>query len=187
MMFNDSEAVVEEVEVIEEDAEETTEVKEEKKIETVEAKLARLKRQASQLEKKLGITEEKPEPKEEKKPESALLEKAFLRSAGISDKEEVDEALKTAKKWGMTVDELVDDEDWKIKLDKFRTSKSNAIATSRVRGDKGSGTSTKDTPAYWIAKGTPPTPDQVPDRKTRTAIALAMMANQKNGKKFYNE
>ena len=185
MMFNDSEEteVTDDVEETEE-VSDTTETQSEKKTETPEAKRARLKRQLAVLETKLGVSEE---TKEEKKPEGALLEKAFLRSAGISEKDEVDEALKTAKKWGMTVDELVDDEDWKIKLDKFRTSKSNATATSRVRGDKGSGTSTKDTPAYWIAKGTPPTPDQVPDRAVRTKIALAMMADKKNGKKFYNE
>lgn len=128
------------------------------------------------------VTSEKNEAPES----NTLLEKAFLRSAGITDKEEVELALSTAKKWDMSIDALVDDEDFKGKLEKHRTTKSNALATSNIRGDK-SGGSAKDTPAYWIAKGTAPTADQVPDRKTRATIARAMIANTKSGKKFYSD
>lgn len=117
---------------------------------------------------------------------NGLLEKAFLRTAGIVDKEEIDLALETAGKWGVSVDTLVDDEDFKIKLEKHRTAKANALATSNIRGDKG-GSNAKDTPAYWIAKGTPPTADQVSDRKTRAKIVRAMMTDSKEGKKFYND
>lgn len=175
-----------EEEVVEVEDESETETITEKKIETPEAKKARLERQLAQVNKKLGVSIEK---EEEKKPDNSntLLEKAFLRSAGIVDKEEVAEALKTAEKWGMTVDELVDDEDWNTKLEKLRIRKSNALATSGVKGDKSGGTSTKNTPEYWIAKGTPPSAEDVPDRETRTKITKAMMANAKNGKKFYND
>lgn len=134
-------------------------------------------------------------PKEETKEENSkttdnssveLLQKAFLRSAQITDKDEVDLALNTAKKWGVSIDEVVDDEDFKIKLDKLRTQKSNELATSNVRGD-GSSSNAKNSPDYWIAKGIPPTAQDVPDRKTRAKIALALMDNAKSGKKFYNE
>lgn len=127
-----------------------------------------------------------PSEKNEPPESNVLIEKAFLRSAGITDKEEVELALTTAKKWDMSIDALVDDEDFKGKLEKHRTAKSNALATSNIRGDKGGG-SAKDTPAYWIAKGTAPTADQVPDRKTRAVIARAMIANTKSGKKFYSD
>lgn len=133
-------------------------------------------------------------PKEETREENSktdnssveLLQKAFLRSAQITDKDEVDLALSTAKKWGVSIDEIVDDEDFKIKLDKLRTQKSNELATSGVRGD-GSSSSAKNSPEYWIAKGVPPTANDVPDRKTRAKIARSMMDNAKSGKKFYND
>lgn len=132
--------------------------------------------------------EAKTETPEKTKPEdSGLLKKAFLRTAGITDSEEQELALSTATKWGIEVDALVDDEDFKIKLEKHRTAKSNEIATSGVKG--GANTSqAKNTLEYWKAKGQPPTPDDVPDRKTRQKIVREMMASAGNkGTKFYNE
>lgn len=117
---------------------------------------------------------------------NALLEKTFLRAASITAEDEVELARETAKKWDMPIDKLVDDEDFKEKLEKHRTKKSNEAATSNLKGN-GTAKSASQTPEYWIAKGTPPTADQVPDRKTRATIARAMMANTKNGNKFYND
>lgn len=179
MTFNESEEVVL-------DIEEAEEVEVVKATETDDAKLARLTRQKTQLEKKLGITEKKEE-KEQGQPDSNLIEKSFLRSAGIVDKEEVADALRTAKKWGMTVDELVDDEDWVLKLEKSRTNKANALATTNVRGDKSGGGTAKDTTAYWIAKGTPPTAEGVTDSKTRRKIVREMLTNAKGTSRFYND
>lgn len=138
--------------------------------------------------KKATSKPEKTEAATEKAPadDSGLLEKAFLRTASITDKAEVELALETAKKWDMSVDALVDDEDFKIKLEKHRTQVSNEKATSNVKGDQG-GSTAKDTAEYWIAKGVPPTREQVPDRKTRAKIARAMMASEKDTKKFYND
>lgn len=129
-------------------------------------------------------------PKEEtvtKTPEvPALLQKSYLRAAGITAQDEVALAMDTAKKWGVEVDQIVDDEDFQVKLGRLRTQKSNEVATTNVRG--GSGTSqAKNTSEYWIAKGIPPSPTDVPDRKTRAKIALDMMANAKSGKTFYND
>ena len=143
-----------------------------------------LKRELKDLKKPKEETKETPE--KTKPDENSLLEKAFLRSAGISNEEEVELALTTAKKWDMTVDKLVDDEDFKIKLEKLRTQKSNELATSNVKGSGGK-SQAKDTPEYWIAKGAPPSRTDVPDRATRTKIARAMIKNQKSGKKFYND
>ena len=115
-----------------------------------------------------------------------LVEKTYLRSAGITDSEEIELAFSTAKKWGVGIDQVVDDEDFKVKLDRHRTNKSNLAATSGIKSGQGD-SQAKNTPEYWIAKGVPPTADQVSDRKTRAKIARAMMGNAKNGKKFYNE
>lgn len=126
-------------------------------------------------------------PKSNSKPdESNLLQKAYLRSAGITSQDEVELALSTAKKWDVSVDSLVDDEDFKAKLEKLRTQKSNEVATSGIKGGAGK-SQAKDSPEYWIAKGVPPSSTDVPDRKTRVKIARAMMADAKNSKTFYND
>jgi hypothetical protein len=146
--------------------------------------LGSLKRELKDLKKAPKETSQKTE---DATPENnTLLEKAFLRTAGITDKEEVELALTTAKKWGVSIDSLVDDEDFQGKLEKHRTAKANALATSNIKGDK-SGGGAKDTTAYWIAKGTTPKPDQVPDRKTRVKIIREIMATGKQGKTFYSD
>lgn len=124
---------------------------------------------------------------ETKTEEFGLLHKSFLRAAGITDSEEVELARLTAKKWGVGIDEVVDDEDFKVKLDKHRTNKSNALATSNIKGGTGTNSS-KNTPAYWIAKGTPPSREDVPDRKARWAINEAIRKGaSSDGKMFYND
>lgn len=131
--------------------------------------------------------ESRETPKTNSSPdENRLLEKAYLRSANIVDSEEVELALQTANKWGMSIDKLVDDEDFQMKLNKLRTQKSNEIATSGIKGSAGT-SQAKLTADYWIAKGTPPSPQDVPDRKTRVKIARAFMESAKNSKKFYND
>lgn len=126
------------------------------------------------------------EPKKESDGSNELVEKAFLRAAGITDADEVDLALSTAKKWDMPVDKLVDDEDFKVKLEKLQTQKSNELATSGIKGSPGT-SQAKQSAEYWIAKGQPPSPEDVPDRKTRATIVRALMADVKKGKTFYND
>lgn len=147
--------------------------------------LGSLKRELKDFKK--AKEEPKETPQTNSKPEdNSLLQKAFLRSAQITDSEEVELALSTAKKWGVSVDQLVDDDDFKAKLDKHRINKANIAATSNVRG--GAGTSqAKLTPEYWVAKGVPPTAADVPDRRLRGKIARALMDSAKNSKKFYND
>jgi hypothetical protein len=145
-----------------------------------------LKGRLKRLEKDLGIQEQAPQ---NSTPDASadLLQKTFLRSAGITADDEVALAQETAKKWGMPIDKLVDDEDFKQKLETLRTKKANELATSGIEGG-GATKGVNEDPAYWIAKGTPPTREQVPNRKARAAIARAMVAASKNnGKKFYND
>lgn len=145
--------------------------------------LGSLKRENKDLKKPKEEVKETPQSNQS---DTSLLEKAFLRSAQITQPDEVKLALETAKKWGVAVDTLVDDEDFKVKLEKLRTQKSNELATSGIKGSPGT-SQAKNTPEYWIAKGTPPSTTDVPDRKTRAKIARAMMASTKNSKTFYNE
>ena len=129
-------------------------------------------------------------PQQTNQSDSALLQKVermALKGAGIPHQDDVALAQKTAKKWGVDLDEVLEDEDFLIKLEKQRTMRSNLDATSNIHGDKTGGTSAKETAAYWFAKGTPPTPQDVPDRKTRSSIIRAMMDKGGKGKTFYND
>ena len=129
------------------------------------------------------------EPQEPSTPDknADLIQKTFLLAAGIKEDDEVELALDTAKKWGMELDKLVKDEDFIAKLEKARTKKANELATAAIKGD-GTGKSASQTPEFYISRGTPPTRQEVPDRKTRAAIIRQMTENAKtSGKKFYND
>lgn len=143
-----------------------------------------LKREMKDIKKALETKSEAPQSADSS---TGLVEKTYLRAAGITDAEEMELALSTAKKWGISVDKVVDDEDFKIKLDKHRTAKANLEATSNISGDQGAGTTQKGA-AYWLAKGTPPTAQDVPSRKERAAIHRAFLAKASSGgKTFYND
>lgn len=182
---------IEQPAAVEADEQETSE---EELVDTTDWKAEALKarRIASRYRNKVTkLTETKVEPEsktqETAKPEdNGLLKKAFLRSAGITHAEDVELAISTAKKWGMDVDALVDDPDFRVKLERQQTERSNALATSNLKGGSGD-QSAKSTPEYWKAKGTPPTPQDVPDRKLRAKIIRGMMDSEKGRGKFYNE
>lgn len=162
-----------------------------KEFETLNQTLGSLKKQVKDFKKASETSKDDDgeiPTKNQSSNETRLAEKAFLRSAGITAAKEVELALATAKKWGVSIDDLVDDGDFQDKLEKLRTQTSNELATSQINKG-GTGTSqAKSTPEYWIAKGTPPSAADVPDRKLRAKIARAMMANAKGtGKTFYND
>lgn len=118
--------------------------------------------------------------------EFGLLQKTFLRSAGITDGEEIELAQKIQERTGMGWDELVEDDYFQSRLEKHRDSKANLEATSGVKGGSGSGNA-KESVEYWIKKGVPPSREEVPSRKTRAQIARAFLDAQKHSKTFYNE
>lgn len=116
-----------------------------------------------------------------------LAQKAFLRSAQITEEDEVELALETAQKWNVGIDKLVDDVDFQMKLERLRTDKANTKATSGIKG-QGSSSNAKNQPEYWIAKGTPATREDVPNDKVRRQINKAFLnANKGGGKTFYND
>ena len=127
----------------------------------------------------------KPITEEPKTNEFGLLEKAFLRSAGYIDLEEIDLIKKWHQETKKSVDELIDHPFVKTEIENMRTAKANQAATSNVRGDSGI-SAAKDTPGYWLAKGELPEKTSQ-NRKLRANIARAMMAKSKEGSKFYNE
>jgi len=178
---------------VEETKEESTDVEETKEETTDwEAKAKELEGINRRLKTKLDKSKEKPKTEKSKKTketneEFGLLEKSYLRSADIVNEDEVELVKKLMDETGKSVDNLIDTKYFKSELEDLRTTKANEKATSGVKGGRGSSKAT-DTPEHWIAKGVPPTKEQVPDRKTRVKIARAMMANASTGgKKFYND
>lgn len=149
--------------------------------------LGSLKRELKDLKKPKEETKETPQKTE---PDNVLLqklEKMALRQAGITHQEDIELAQKTAKKWGVDIDEVIADEDFQAKLKRQQDGRTNVEATTGIKG--GAGTSgAKNTPEYWMAKGQPPTPADVPDGKTRRSIIRKMLqaADSPTGK-FYNE
>lgn len=114
------------------------------------------------------------------------LDALALRTAEITHEDDVELAKQTASKWNMAIEQIVEDEDFKAKLERQRDSRANAEATSNVKGNKTKG-SPKQSADYWVAKGVPPTREQVPDRKLRAQIAKAMIQEVKTGKQFYSD
>lgn len=147
--------------------------------------LGSLKRELKEFKKPKEPKEETPTKNQTE--EFGLLQKTYLRSAGITAEDEVELAKDIQKKTGMEWDKLVEDDYFQTKLEGLRTTKANAEATDV--GEGGSSTSNaKNTPEYWIKKGTPPTAKDVPDRKTRNKITQAMVAKERDaGGKFYND
>lgn len=150
--------------------------------------LGSMKRELKDLKK--PKEESKETPKETKSDDAVMqrLEKMALRQAGLSHQDDIELAQKTAKKWGMDIDEVLADDDFKVKLERQQTERSNVEATSKVRGNGSNQSQAKNTPEYWLAKGNPPTPTDVPDNALRRKIVAAFLKKaQGNGKmEFYN-
>jgi len=151
--------------------------------------LGSLKRELKDLKKSKEETP-KETPKQTKPDEIGLLkerlEKQAIRAAGLTHPDDIDLARKTAKKWNLDIDDVLTDDDFKVKLERQQTARANIEASSNVKGATGQ-SQMKDSPEYWIAKGIPPSAKDVPDRKARAKIARAMMANAKSSKTFYND
>lgn len=146
------------------------------------ATVGSLSRELKTLKKQLDTPKTEPEVKAD---EFGLLQKTFLTASGIKDADEIELAKEIQKKTGIDWDKLVEDDYFQSRLTKLRNTKENAAATDVTGGSGGGVTKTAD---FFIAKGTPPTAKDIPDRKARVAIINQMMEAEKNGGgKFYNE
>jgi len=149
--------------------------------------LGSLKRELKDLKKPKEETRETP--KSNQSDDTKLLErmeKIAFKAEGITHPDDIDLARATAKKWNMDVEEVLADPDFKAKLERQQTERSNIQATSGVKGSAGV-SQAKNTLEYWKAKGVPPTPADVPDRNIRQKIVVEMMRGSKEVKKFYND
>lgn len=102
-------------------------------VESPEAKLARLKRQTAQLEKKLGVAEEKPESKPTGKLDETQLD--YLDLKGISEEEDIRVIETVMKNTGKSLRDALKDGYVVATLDDNRGARSvrNAIPGSTKR------------------------------------------------------
>lgn len=115
------------------------------------------------------------------------LDKMSLQSAGVKEQDEVELANDFKKRTGMEMDEVIQDDIFQAKLEKLREEKKTDEAISNVKGGADTN-SAKESFDYWDAKGRPPTPEEVPNAKSRRKIARQFIEKQKKGGvSFYNE
>ncbi len=148
-----------------------------------------LKRQVKDLSqaKEPQETPQKTDKPDELTSVQKRLDRQTLKAAGITHEDDIDLARKTAEKWNMELEDVVEDEDFQAKLQKKRDARANADATSNVKGDGGKGPKAKSAD-FFISRGTPPTPEEIPDRKSRMVIVNKMREHASTGGgKFYNE
>lgn len=176
--------------VVEDQAtEETTEELSSKKVRELEAELEKQKQIANRYKKKAEKKEtvSSEEGKKEINTSDELIKKTYLRSADITDPDEIDLAFKLSEELNMSIDKLVDHKFFKAELEEIRTTKANEKATSNIRGGN-TKSNAKLTPEYWANSETPPSPSDISDRKTRQKAVRAWLNSQKDGgKKFYND
>jgi hypothetical protein len=136
-----------------------------------------------------------PPPKEEKvenkepSDEFGLTELTYLKVEGIKTDEEIDFVTEQLKEANLTKDnlpKLLGNKYFQSALEDFRSTKAKEKATSGIKGSRGT-TKATDSVEHWVAKGVPPTKEQVPDRKTRAKIARALIDSSKSSKQFYND
>lgn len=182
---------VEEVQPFEEIEQEALDTQEEpsedlqSQLEEAQARIEELEKK--QTEKRKATKKSNKESKKESD-EFGLLQKTFLQAAGVSETDEVELAREFHDKYNMEWDELVKDDLFKAKLTSLREERANIKSTSGIRGGQGP-SEAKSTPEYWLAKGTPPTREDIPDSKTRRKISRAFLDKSKSSGnlKFYND
>ena len=153
--------------------------------------LGSLKREIKDLKKPKEETKETPE---KTKPDDALLqrmEKLALKTANVTHEDDVELARKTAKKWGMEIEEVLEDDDFQVKLKKQQDSRSNIEATSGVKGDGSGKGNSKGKSDFWINSNTPPSDTDIETHKIPKSELAKIMAhfitNKGSNKKFYND
>lgn len=188
-MENESEEVVDDLEVEEgveeQEAEDKPEVasKEDRPKETPEAKIARLQRQLKQEQKKLGIESDKPKssPKSTKSSDLDYGQKAFLVANGIKGTEEISLAQEFISNTGKSLDEVVESKFFQAELKELRSSKASENAVPK--GTKRAGSSSRDSVDFWLAKGE--LPENTPENQDlRRQIVNARYVRETSGSKF---
>lgn len=136
-------------------------------------------------------------PEKVTKPDDELLkrlDKLALKTAGITEADEVELFEKWRTETGREAESVIDNSIFVKELSELRTARANLAATSDVKGEAGE-SGARATPEYWIAKATKGNdgkllfPEETP-KELYSKIVDTMMTKDsldKNKLKFYNE
>ena len=165
--------------------------KEYDELKKAETTIGSMKRELKDLRQKADESKNSPnETKETPKnqtEEFGLLQRSYLASLGYKDADEVERAKEIQRETGMEWEKLAESKYFQTEMQGLRDAKANAAATDTGAGGAAP-SGAKTTPAYWMQKGTPPTKEDVPDRKARAAIIRAMTERERSGGgTFYDE
>lgn len=156
-------------------------------LEPITSDIGSLKRTAKKTTKETKTDTPEKTAKTDSPDLQKTVDELTLDIAGIKEQDEIDLYNRLKEETGKNGKDLLNSKYFQAELEGLRTDRSNADAASNVSGDK-TKVAAKDSPEYWLAKGQPPTPEQVPDRKKRAEIARAFIGKGKtNGKTFYND
>lgn len=150
--------------------------------------LGSLKRENKDLKKPKESALETPKKTDDDGKILERVERMALRTAGITHQDDIELAQKTSKKWGVDIDQLLDDPDFKVKLERQQADRANVEATSDLKGSGNAPSNAKNSSEYWLSKGVPPTPTDVPDSTIRRKIISDMRKSADDGSalQFYN-
>lgn len=120
----------------------------------------------------------KPESKSAQSDELDYGKKAFLASNGIKGSKEFDFVQSEMKKAGLELGDLIENEYFQSKLEKFRALNKTAEATIKGKDSKGVQT---DSVEYWLNKPI----EEVPHEMRIKVVNAKLKQNESKGK-FYN-
>lgn len=128
----------------------------------------------------LDRNKNKPEVKSSKKSDDLdYAQKAFLTANGIKGSKEFDFVKDELKKSGEELDNLLDNDYFKSRLEKFRNLNKTAEATPK--GGKRSSMTT-DSVEYWMSKPIEEVPQEM-----RIKVVNARLKKEESKGKFYNQ
>lgn len=111
-------------------------------------------------------------------------QKAFLKASGINGSDEIALVREFAKRTGDSLDSIVEDDIFKARLERLRTTKSNEVAAQSA----GRGNQSQDIVARELAKLGPN--DSIPEnlpRDVREKLVDLRRNKGSNAKQFYND
>ena len=145
----------------------------------------RTKALKKELEEAKKAKESKDKPQEKESAELDWGQKAFLKASGLTTAEEMKLAHTFGKRNELDLDAVLEDDDFKAKLERHRTTKANELAAEGKSGRGGAGAGGQRSVEYWLAKGEHP-PKEL-GKELAEKYVEARRSKGKSTAMFYND
>ena len=151
-----------------------------------ELEVKAIKQRETTKELKAKLSEFEARPKEEIKPADLdYSQKAYLKASGLQSTDEMAlfKEVKKRYKDDVSLDDVLESQDFKVKLENLRTTKANQDASDT--GGSGGASVTKNSAEYYLSKGEEP-PTDAP-REVRQKYVKLRGESETSKKMFYND